>query len=599
MLDRVTNNLNGSTSDTFYHEGDLEANNFDFGNNLNSFADQTIIISGNGNLEYGTGAYDTLDFSAYSVDNVIEFDFAEIDSGGEIVSFENSGRIFDSLTLNNGSQILFENIDRLVFSDRTIDLTITPNDPGYSQQWNLHMLGVHNAWRLTTGSEEVLVAIQDSGLGVNNANEIHPDLHLEYYYDEENLADDFFHNNRGANYGIQNGSHGTSVQGIIAANSNNGEGIAGISWGSQLYQIDVIDNNIGDLGFIPATQSAIDAAQSENQNLVVNLSLGESTFNTLGVSALELETMVVSNPGVLFVIAAGNSGHLEEYGLDSPAILAKYYDNVIAVGASWGSEDINGNPVTPGTRIEYPQIWGSQYGRGLTVTAPSEVLTTEALRNGSFDYNPTFDGTSAAAPHVSGVASLIWSANPDLSAIEVKDIIARTAHDLGREGYDVEYGYGLVNADAAVREAIALGREENNFEDIGGSITDRIDEMFETFQDRFPDVDIDEIYDEIYDEYETIYDPSLFDSNQNNTTLLLSSTNSNSNSTSLITDDVADLNLNSADVQFFEELDNYSLGASVFNSGNQNEIDIISFNHDVFTENSNDVINTLNFSAEI
>ena len=140
----------------------------------------------------------------------------------------------------------------------------------------------------------------------------------------------------------------------------------------------------------------------------------------------------------------------------SPAVLAQSYSNVMAVGASWGKSDSADNPTTPGTRIEYDS-WGSQYGQGLTVMGPSEVVTTNATVNGEFNYD-YFDGTSAAAPNVSGVASLVWSANSDLTAAEVNQIISETAYDLGAEDYDVFYGHGMVNADAAVRRAMAIGR---------------------------------------------------------------------------------------------------------------------------------------------
>lgn len=426
-----------------------------------------------------------------------ELNLAETNRGGEVVTVNNSDRIFDSLTLTNGSTILFEGIDRIIFRDGEINpnsLAVSPNDPDYVAQWNLHAIGVHNAWRFTTGTEDVLVNVQDSGLGVTR-NQIHPDLRIDYY-NRDNYADDFFNNNRGASFGLRDDSHGTSVQGIIAASSNNGEGIAGINWGSAISQVDVnIHNNPNDIGFFEATEAAIEVADRENQKLVINLSIANSSFNTslFDANNAEFNRLILSNPDVLFVIASGNNGNLGEEGLASPGILARYYDNVVAVGASWGDRDVAGNPVPPGTRIEYPRSWGSQYGQGLTVTAPSEVLTTEAFANGNFSYDPTFNGTSAAAPHVSGVASLVWSANPDLTAFEVKDIIAETAFDLGTEGYDVEYGYGLVNADAAVRRAIALGRETGNSFD--REFDNRLREMLDYFQERFPNTNIDGIYD--------------------------------------------------------------------------------------------------------
>ena len=201
----------------------------------------------------------------------------------------------------------------------------------------------------------------------------------------------------------------------------------------------------------------IDTARGQGQQLVVNMSIQTSnSFGVLNPGHSEFANLVANNPDVLFVISAGNFGTNGQEGLSSPAILAREFDNVMAIGASWGNSDRAGNPVVPGTKIDY-----SQFGEGLTVMAPSEVPTTNATVNGEFNYE-LFGGTSAAAPNVTGVASLVWSANSDLTAAEVNQIISETAYDLGAEDYDVFYGHGMVNADAAVRRAIAIGHNENS-----------------------------------------------------------------------------------------------------------------------------------------
>ncbi|KYC37930.1 hypothetical protein WA1_05395 [Scytonema hofmannii PCC 7110] len=97
---------------------------------------------------------------------------------------------------------------------------------------------------------------------------------------------------------------------------------------------------------------------------------------------------------------------------------------------------------------------------------PSEVVTTRGIFYSTgavqFDYyigsGDRFSGTSAATPNITGVASLVWSANPNLSGTQVKQILSQTAYDLGASGYDTEYGSGFVNADAAVRRALALAQ---------------------------------------------------------------------------------------------------------------------------------------------
>ena len=172
--------------------------------------------------------------------------------------------------------------------------------------------------------------------------------------------------------------------------------------------------------------------------------------------------MVAANPNTLFVIAAGNDGDMGRSGISYPGSLAQSYGNVMAVGASWGRTDYYGNTRAPGTRIEYAGWWGSQYGNGLTLMAPSEVIATSATRSAagvvSYGYDTRFNGTSAATPNATGVASLVWSANNTLSAAQVRAIMSQTAFDLGAAGYDTLTGNGMVNADAAVRRAMAIGR---------------------------------------------------------------------------------------------------------------------------------------------
>lgn len=438
-------------------QGSLKADRFNY---TPGAGNQLTVVSGNGNLNYGRGYYDSLNLSSVSVNQVVDYSFADINGGGETFNLGNGDRVFDYITLDNGDKFLFEGIDKVSFAEGEIDLTVNPNDTEYLDQWNLHMMGVQNAWRFTTGSDDVLVGVQDTGLGVVNGS-IHHDLRTTWFYNDGNglsgnLSDDFYSAGRQRS---ETSSHGTAVQGIIAADTNNGIGIAGINWNSDVYNIDVLGGNRGDLSLVEATQRMINHANSRGQNLIVNMSLGTSSFGVNYHS--DFEQLVANNQGnALFVIAAGNSGNLGRAGLASPAVLAKKYDNVIAVGASWGNYDYYGNQTEPGQRIDYDNWWGSQYGSGLTLMGPSEVPTTEAYRYSSFfsgfSYEDDFNGTSAATPNVAGVASLVWSANSDLAATDIKDILSDTAYDLGREGYDWEYGHGFVNADAAVRRAMAM-----------------------------------------------------------------------------------------------------------------------------------------------
>jgi len=387
-----------NTNEPSYRAGTLSADNFEI-----DPSHRINIFSGEGNVDFGAGNYDNIDLSDISVNEVINYNPAQINDGGALINPGDGARVFDQLVLADGTEIYFEGIDRLTFADGIQDLCNNPDDPLFEEQFNLHMIGVHNAWRFTQGSDDVLIGVQDSGLAVFDGNNVHPDIRGEdtLYSHEDNIGDDFSIGN-GASAEIKPGSHGTAVQGIIAARANNGEGIAGVNWNSEVYNVDVLYGNTGDLDLAEATEKTINAARDEGKKLVINLSLSvPDTFGNLEAINPEFANIIETNPDVLFVIAAGNSGD-------------------------------------------------SQYGEGLTVMAPSEHLSINATHNGNFGYDG-FDGTSAAAPNVTGVASLVLSANPNLTAPQVKQIIAETAMDIGTPGYDNLNGHGLINADAAVR----------------------------------------------------------------------------------------------------------------------------------------------------
>jgi serine protease len=422
-------------SSTQYFAGTLRADTFTY-----QPSSSRTIYSGNGNIDFGSGTRDTLDLSRFSYSQVT-LNFANTATGGVIANNGKGNRVFDAITLENGNQILFEGIEEIKLADKVIPLSVMPNDPLFNQQWNLHTMGVQNAWRFTTGSDKILIGIQDTGLGTDSSGKIHSDLRVSNY-----IGNNYLEEASGLSF-----SHGTLVQGTIAASSNNGIGISGINWNSPVVSIDVIDET--DYTLANATQAMLDEANKSSQRLVINLSLSG------GVST-EFENLIANNQDkALFVMASGNQ---DRNSTSSLAELAKKYNNVTAVGASWGNTDWYGRTTTPGERISYANWWGSNYGESLTLMAPSEFPATSAHRNSSgtfdFDYNSKFNGTSASTANVTGVASLVWSANPTLSATQIRDILTQTAYDLGASGYDTVYGYGMVNADAAVRQAMAIAR---------------------------------------------------------------------------------------------------------------------------------------------
>ncbi|MEO1592838.1 MAG: S8 family serine peptidase, partial [Cyanobacteria bacterium J06632_22] len=427
-------------SSSRYQAGNFWANTFTHQSNHD-----LTVISGNGNVEFGQGERDVIDLSHIHSSHV-SFNLVNGNGGGVVYNPGNGARLFDVLTLSNGDQILFEGIDQVQFANGNLNLSVVPNDEYFGYQWNLHMMGVHNAWRFGTGSDAVTIGVQDTGLGIAANGSLHPDLDAgRVRAISNNYADESY-------YEL---SHGSAVQSVIAAGSNNSIGMAGINWNSTVLSVDVLGGEAYDLSLAEATQIMIDEANSNDQRLVINMSLGADTGGVVYPDT-DIARLIANNQeNALFVIATGNG---DNSYLAHPANLAARYENVIAVGASWGTQDYYGNETTPGERISYPGWWGSNYGTGLSLMGPSEVVAADATVypwGADFSYTGTFNGTSAATPNVAGVASLVWSANPHLSATQVHQIMARTAYDMGASGYDPVYGNGFVNADAAVRMALA------------------------------------------------------------------------------------------------------------------------------------------------
>jgi hypothetical protein len=174
------------------------------------------------------------------------------------------------------------------------------------------------------------------------------------------------------------------------------------------------------------------------------------------------------------VFAAGNDN---ENSVAYPARLSE----VIAVGASSPCDERKSPSSCDGERW-----WGSNYGPELDVIAPGVLINTTDISSfrgynaASGDYTSTFNGTSAATPHVAGLAALVLSANPSLTPDRVQQIIQDTADDIGSPGRDDQTGYGRINAHQAILRAKSLGRVTIFSEDFEGSFPGRSWDVFDS-----------------------------------------------------------------------------------------------------------------------
>ena len=220
-------------------------------------------------------------------------------------------------------------------------------------------------------------------------------------------------------------SHGTHVAGTIGALGNNGVGVTSVNPSGLLKMHNVkIFNNSGNWAYGSDLVKAIEQCQAAGSN-IISMSIGGGASSEAERSAFES----AANAGMLHIAAAGNDGNSS---LSYPAS----YDEVMSVGALNSSKTIASF---------------SQYNSQVEIAAPG-VAVNSTIINNSY---ASWDGTSMATPHVSGVAALVWSHYPQCNAAQIRNALIATAEDLGNPGRDNYYGHGLVQA-KAMYDALAV-----------------------------------------------------------------------------------------------------------------------------------------------
>ncbi|MGD8560919.1 MAG: S8 family serine peptidase [Desulfarculaceae bacterium] len=320
----------------------------------------------------------------------------------------------------------------------------TPNDPYLSYQWHFDTIGVKQAWDYNRGGRsDVKVAVIDTGVAWNLSD--FNGTRFDWGNAWDWISWDGTPND-------PNG-HGTHVAGTIAQSTNNGHGTAGIAFNTTILPLRVMSANGS--GSTSAIADAINWAVYQGAD-IINLSLGTVPwYNSWELSQACLNAYY---SGVLVVAAAGNSG---SPFLDNPAA----YPGVLAVGAV----DMRKN-----------LAYYSNYSYYM-ILAPGGDTRYDRNRDGYIDgilqqsiYGDFWfeQGTSMAAPHVTGTAALILSEAYDLGlAIPARGsdrvdwlagVIGVTAEDLGSYGPDSVYGFGLVRADWALNFMPALANANPN-----------------------------------------------------------------------------------------------------------------------------------------
>ncbi|HEX4744605.1 MAG TPA: S8 family serine peptidase, partial [Candidatus Limnocylindria bacterium] len=323
--------------------------------------------------------------------------------------------------------------------DSTVRVEFTPNDQHYATdpyvglgQWGIRKAQVDRAWDVVRSSP-MTIAVIDTGVDPG-----HPDLAGALLPGRTFLTSLSTGCARVEN---DDNSHGTHVIGIIAANANNGIGIAGVAFGSRVLPLKALDCEGS--GLLSDVAQAIVYATDQGAR-IVSISLGSNSDSPTLRSAVQYAT----SRNVLVVIAAGNCGGTPLSPRCSSLNEVSYpaaYPEALAVSAT-ASDDTRATFSTQGTYVDV-----AAPGLRIVSTTP-----TYATKVGVLSY-AAFSGTSQATPFVSGLAALIWTRDPSLSAQQVRDRIVSTADDLGAVGRDDLFGAGRVNALRAVSVAPAGG----------------------------------------------------------------------------------------------------------------------------------------------
>lgn len=312
--------------------------------------------------------------------------------------------------------------------DYKVELSVEANDPDYTAQWHHKTVKTPQAWNVTTGDHSVLVAVCDTGVDT-----AHPDL-------IDNLRLDLAWNaHEDSTYVKDANGHGTGTIGVLGAVGNNSTGVSGINWDVDIIPIRIAISDTNSGAYTSTMAKCIEYAADQGAK-IVNMS-----YTGVYSSTVDSAAQYLRDKGGLLFMAAANSGE-EQTWPDFPssvAVAATDQDNKRASFSNWG---------------EFVDI-----------TAPGVTIKT-TYKNKSYT---NYSGTSFSSPLVAGIATLMVSANPNITPDQIENGLFSTATYIGDEYI---FGSGLADAEAAVQYALNLAGDAPKAEMYISTDTARYDE---------------------------------------------------------------------------------------------------------------------------
>ncbi|MCP4119344.1 MAG: S8 family serine peptidase [Desulfobacteraceae bacterium] len=337
-----------------------------------------------------------------------------------------------------------------------------PSDPHYASQWHYPLINLPQAWDTSVGSSNVVVAVIDTGVLL-----AHPDLDnrltagYDFVSDPDNALDGNGIDNNPNDPGDQrNGStssfHGTHVAGTVGAATNNALGVSGVAWNAMIMPLRALGKDGGTtydsiqaLKYAAGLSNDSGTVPSKRAD-IINMSYGSTSYSQAEQNTIN----AIKELGIIMVAAAGNESTSQQ---SYPAA----YDGVFSVSA---------------VTMEKKAAWYTNYGSWIDIAAPggnsSADLNGDGYPDGvlstsgddssaSIQFLYTFlQGTSMAAPHVSGVFALMKSIYPGLTFDIVTNLLGKDSltDDTGASGRDDYHGHGLVNAQKCLAVATELAQ---------------------------------------------------------------------------------------------------------------------------------------------